>query len=51
MDEDNVPLTPIKGEPDYLADEETLEDTDSVPSGISVDPMLLVTNGHTPNDS
>ncbi len=39
--DDDVPLTPVKGEPDYLADEAALEDTDSVPNGLCVDPLLI----------
>ena len=46
LQDEDVPLTPVKGEPDYLADEATLEDIDSVPNGIHVDPILLGTNGY-----
>ena len=45
LQDDDVPLTPIKGEPDYLADEAILEDTEMVPKGICVDQILL-SNGH-----
>ena len=43
LQEEDVPLT---GEPNDLADEDTLVDSDSVPNGITVDPMLLISNGH-----
>ncbi len=46
LQEEDVPLTPVKGEPDDLADEGALVDSDSVPNGITVDPMLLLSNGH-----
>ena len=39
--DDNIPLTPTKGEPDDLGDEEVLEDSEEVPEGLAMDPMLL----------
>lgn len=39
--DDNIPLTPRKGEPDDLGDEEILEDSEEVPEGLAIDPMLL----------
>ena len=41
LTEEDVPLSPVKGEPDDLGDEEVLEDSEVVPNGLSVDPMLM----------
>lgn len=39
--DDNIPLTPTRGESDDLGDEEMLEDSEEAPEGLAMDPMLL----------
>lgn len=44
--EDTIPLTPRAGEPDYLgAEEQLVEDSDNVPDGLAIDPVLLANGG------
>ena len=47
MSEEEVPLTPIKGEPDYLGGEAMLVDSEVAPNNLPIIDSMLMMNDST----